>query len=95
VSFPLWHRPAPVLAITAHFFECIPEGSPEPVLLAHQLDEGGHYETGLTTAGGFYRYRLFDLAEVIGFYHQAPLLHFVAKAGQVYDFLARNERKVL
>src|SRR5690606_35791905 len=61
------------------------ETDPQQPRLAHELDAGERYQVVLTTAGGFYRYQLFDLVEVAGHYHQAPLLRFVGKSNRVSD----------
>ena len=90
VSFPLWGRAASVLAVTAHFFEFLPETDPQRPRLAHELDAGERYQVVLTTAGGFYRYQLFDLVEVAGHYHQAPLLRFVGKSNRVSDYFGEK-----
>lgn len=90
VSFPLWGSAASVLAVTAHFFEFLPETDPRQPRLAHELDAGERYQVVLTTAGGFYRYQLFDLVEVAGHYHQAPLLRFVGKSNRVSDYFGEK-----
>ena len=94
VSLPRAGHPGAVLATTAHFFEFLTD-SGEP-RLAHQLERGGTYEVVVTTGGGFYRYRLHDLVEVVGFAGQAPCLRFVGKTDQVSDWFGEklNERFV-
>jgi hypothetical protein len=94
VSLPWAGHPGAVLATTAHFFEFLTD-SGEP-RLAHQLERGGTYEVVVTTGGGFYRYRLHDLVEVVGFAGQAPCLRFVGKTDQVSDWFGEklNERFV-
>lgn len=39
----------------------------------------------VTTGGGFYRYRLNDLIEVVGFYHRCPLITFRGRQAKVVD----------
>lgn len=72
-----------VLDITSHYFEFIPEeeaDSPHPTVLeAHELKEGQSYYILLTTASGLYRYHIFDLVRVTGFYNKTPLIEFLSK----------------
>lgn len=97
VSFPLVGQTGAALAIRSHFFEFIPEGQPEAQpALAHQLRPGQTYEVVLTTGGGLYRYRLYDLVEVTGHRDGCPLLRFMGKAGNISDRFGEklNERHV-
>ena len=75
--------PAGVLDVTTHYYEFIPEAeadSPQPTVLgAHELKEGGTYFILLTTAFGLYRYHIYDLVRVAGFYNQTPLIEFLSK----------------
>lgn len=75
--------PSGVLDYAHHVFEFIPEDqidreNPETVLAA-DLIEGRRYFLLLTTAGGLYRYNIFDLVECTGFHGQAPLIRFLNK----------------
>jgi hypothetical protein len=94
VSLPLAGHEGAALAVTAHFFEFLTD-SGEP-RLAHQLERGGIYEVVVTTGGGFYRYRLHDAVEVVGFAGQAPCLRFAGKTDQISDWFGEklNERFV-
>lgn len=75
--------PAGVLDIVSHFFEFLPEDeidSPQPnVLLAHELREGGRYFILPTTSYGLYRYQIFDLIRVTGFFNKTPVIEFLSK----------------
>ena len=83
VSLPLLGHEGAALALRSHFFEFLDDqGS---CRLAHQLDPGRRYHVVLTTGGGLYRYRLGDRVEVVGFYHECPLLRFVGRAGGISD----------
>lgn len=77
------NTPAGVLDVTSHYFEFIPEAeadSPNPTTLrAHELQEGGKYFILPTTAYGLYRYHIYDLVRVTGFYNQTPLIEFLSK----------------
>jgi hypothetical protein len=87
VSFPLAGRPGAALALRSHFFEFLPANAkPETQpILAHQLETGQQYEVILTTGGGFYRYHLHDLVEVVGHLKQCPLVRFAGKSGHISD----------
>jgi hypothetical protein len=72
-----------VLDITSHFFEFIPVDeieSPQPtVLTVDEVQEGRDYFLILTTAYGLYRYNIFDVVRVTGFYHRTPMIAFLNK----------------
>ena len=89
VSLPLTGRPAPVLALRSHFFE-FQEGDTDECRLAHKLQEDGRYRVVLTTGGGFYRYRLGDEVEVMGFEGVCPLVRFLGKADRVSDLVGEK-----
>jgi len=74
----------PVLAATSHFHEFI-DLHTHDVLLAHQLKKGEYYEVLVTTGGGLYRYRLNDIIQVTGFYHELPQFRFVGKTDLYSD----------
>lgn len=77
------HTASGILDLTLNFCEFIPESAADddqpPIYLSHELTVGQRYSILLTTPGGLYRYRINDVVEVTGFYHQAPLLAFVRK----------------
>ncbi len=75
--------PGGILDIWHHYFEFIPEEQgdreqPETVE-ATDLIEGRQYYILPTTAGGLYRYQIFDLVRCIGFHGRAPILAFLNK----------------
>jgi hypothetical protein len=76
--------PAPVLAVTTHFFEFL-NAEDGKIYLAHQLKKNHVYEVILTTGGGLYRYRLYDLVRVEDYCDQAPCLRFLGKTEMVSD----------
>lgn len=94
VSVPLLSQAAPALAIRSHFFEFRPvDRSPLetiPLLLAHELEVGCHYEVLVTTQGGLYRYQLHDQIEVVGFLRETPLLQFVGKTDATSDLVGEK-----
>lgn len=75
--------PSGVLDITSHFFEFIPESEADnehpTVLTADELEEGKTYFIVPTTAFGLYRYQIYDLVRVTGFFNKTPLIEFLNK----------------
>ena len=74
-----------VLAIESGFFEFIPEdqwNEAQPkTLLATEVKKGDRYRILTTNEGGFYRYDIGDVIEVVGFYETAPLIVFRHRQG--------------
>lgn len=83
VSFP-FQREASALSINSHFFEFEEVGS-GTIKLAHQLETGKKYSLIITTSGGLYRYRLYDIIEVLEFENECPLIRFVGKQDKTVD----------
>jgi hypothetical protein len=77
------NTPAGILDIRHHYFEFIPQdqaGREAPdTVLAHELQEGRHYFILPTTAGGLYRYQIYDLVRCVGFHGKAPVIEFLNK----------------
>ncbi len=75
--------PGGILDIRHHYFEFIPEEQgdrEEPdTIEATELVEGRNYFILPTTAGGLYRYHIYDLVRCVGFHGQAPILEFLNK----------------
>lgn len=89
IAFPFLKKMGAMLAIRSHFFEFLPLAG-GPVHLAHQLDLGHCYEVIITSAGGLYRYRLYDLVKVVGYCQQCPLVRFLGKTKQVSDWFGEK-----
>jgi len=89
VSFPLVGQAGAALAVRSHVFE-FEEITGQGFKLAHELDCGGRYRVLVTTAGGLYRYQLRDEVEIVGFYHQCPLLRFLGKSDQISDLVGEK-----
>jgi hypothetical protein len=90
VSLPWERRGGAALAVRSHFLEFLPVDSDgEPGIasaqLAHELEIGQYYSVVLTTGGGFYRYRLGDIVEVVGREQQCPLVRFAGRR-QIADW---------
>jgi hypothetical protein len=71
------------LAVNSHFFEFI-DGQGR-ICLAQELKKNEIYEVVVTTGGGFWRYRLQDQVEVIGFVGKTPSLRFLGRVGNISD----------
>ncbi|MBD2040422.1 GH3 auxin-responsive promoter family protein [Microcoleus sp. FACHB-672] len=77
-----------VLALESGFFEFIPEDQWDEehpkTLLATEVKAGQRYRILTTNYGGFYRYDIGDVIEVVGFYETTPLIVFrYRRAGQI------------
>ncbi|MDP2668478.1 MAG: GH3 auxin-responsive promoter family protein [bacterium] len=83
VSFPLRGEES-ALSVNSHFFE-FERIEDKAIALAHQLEIGEKYSVIVTTSGGFYRYQLNDIIEVLGFEAECPLIRFVGKQDKVVD----------
>ena len=86
VTVPMFGAPAPVLAARSAFFEFEEgeEGIGE-IKLAHELEAGSRYRVIMTTFAGLYRYRLHDIVEMRGWWHNLPCLAFAGKEAVVCD----------
>jgi hypothetical protein len=75
--------PGGVLDIRHHYFEFIPEENADQenpdTVEAADLIEGRNYFLLPTTAGGLYRYNIYDMVRCVGFQGQAPVLAFLNK----------------
>jgi hypothetical protein len=93
VSFPILGQPAPVAAVTSHFLEFLDTAG--GALMVHELEVGERYEVVLTTGGGFQRYRLKDLVEVVGHLQATPLLRFVGRSDGASDLRGEKLTPIL
>ncbi|MCR5042324.1 MAG: GH3 auxin-responsive promoter family protein [Clostridia bacterium] len=75
------------LLVDSCYMEFVPYGeTPERYLGVEELELGGQYELLITTQAGLYRYRLKDVIEVKGFRNNCPLISFVFRKGQLFNF---------
>ncbi|WP_013325449.1 GH3 auxin-responsive promoter family protein [Gloeothece verrucosa] len=69
-----------ILAINSGFYEFIPqeqwEAEQPKTLLPQEVKVGQPYRILVTNYNGFYRYDIGDVVEVVGFYHQTPIITF-------------------
>lgn len=79
-SFPLTGEEGSRLSIYSHFFE-FKRLSDGKILTADKLS-AGEYELIITTGGGFYRYCIGDIVEVIAVYpDRPPRIRFLRRSG--------------
>jgi len=88
VSVPIVGVEGSVLSINSHFFEFIDDSG--EILFAHQIQKGKTYSVVVTTGGGFYRYQLHDVVEVLGQWGQIPCIRFVGKADHISDLFGEK-----
>jgi hypothetical protein len=89
VSFPLAGETGGVLSVYSHFFEFIDINTGE-VRLVNRLETGKEYEVVVTTGGGFYRYRTYDIVKVAGWRKSLPLLVFEGKNDRISDMFGEK-----
>jgi hypothetical protein len=96
ISFPIVNLSGNALAVTSHFYEFLPldidssQVNKNDPHLAHQLEIGKKYTVVITTGGGFYRYQLQDIIEVIDYYDQIPLIRFISKMNRISDWFGEK-----
>jgi hypothetical protein len=88
VSLPILGVEGSVLSINSHFFEFV-DGAGD-VHLADQIQKGKTYSVVITTGGGFYRYQLHDIVEVVGHWGQSPCIRFIGKADHISDWFGEK-----
>ncbi|KDR96623.1 GH3 auxin-responsive promoter [Peptoclostridium litorale DSM 5388] len=96
ISLPLVGHEGCMLSIRSHFFEFlrydVKSGQVDDynTVLAHELEIGQIYSVIISTGGGFYRYRLMDLIQVLGFTKGCPRVRFVGKEGNISDYFGEK-----
>ncbi len=95
ISLPLEGLAAPALAVNSHFYEFIPDNNPDEIVNAWELENGRLYSVVITTGGGLYRYKLHDMVQVKGFYHQCPLLEFICRDNTTSDICGEKLHEAL
>ena len=67
------------------FYEFLPLDASEGTrpLTVSEVEVGKKYELILTNMSGFYRYRIEDVIEVTGFYHESPMVTFCYRLNQI------------
>ena len=88
VSLPIVGVEGSVLSINSHFFEFINDAGES--LLAHEIEKGKSYSVVVTTGGGFYRYQLHDVVEVMGHWKEIPRVRFLGKADHISDWFGEK-----
>ncbi len=88
-SFPLCNEAGSRLSIYSHFFEfkSLADGT---IVTADKLKKG-EYELIVTTGGGFYRYCIGDIIEVLEVYHdKPPRIRFLRRNGTSSDLFGEK-----
>ena len=69
------------------FYEFVPAEDDEITRTynINELEIGKDYEIVLTNLSGFYRYRIYDVVRVLGYYGESPLVQFVYRKNQVVN----------
>ncbi len=89
ISFPLVGENGSRLSVYSHFFEFrrLPDGA---VVTVDKLQKG-EYEVIVTTGGGFYRYCIGDVIEVLEVYpDRPPLIRFLRRSGNTSDMFGEK-----
>ena len=88
VSIPLFdtqtNSSKTVLTSNIHFYEFI-DIKTQKVFPAHQLKAGCEYEVIITTSGGLYRYKTFDIIRFEGYFKKHIHIKFIGKSNIVSD----------
>ncbi|NLW48431.1 MAG: GH3 auxin-responsive promoter family protein [Firmicutes bacterium] len=84
ISFPLAGERGGILSVRSHFYEFI-DIDTNQICLVNELKTGRVYEVVVTTGGGFYRYRNYDIVKVVGWRKSLPLLIFMGKNDRISD----------
>ncbi len=84
VTFPFAGERGGILSVYSHFFEFI-DFNENQIHLVSELETGKEYEVVVTTGGGFYRYRTYDIVKVVGWRQSLPLLVFTGKNDRISD----------
>lgn len=76
-----------VLLPKSCLFEFLPVGAPEGTrpLLLDQLEVGKDYEVIITNLAGLYRYRMYDVVRVTGYYQKTPKVEFLYRSNLVLN----------
>ena len=89
VSFPLLGEAGSRLSIYSHFFE-FRSLTDDTIVLASGLKKG-EYEVIVTTGGGFYRYSMGDIIEVLEVYeNRPPRIRFLKRGGVTSDLFGEK-----
>ncbi|XP_038058033.1 indole-3-acetic acid-amido synthetase GH3.4-like [Patiria miniata] len=70
------------------------EDSPD-TLMIDEIEVGKRYEIVLTTASGFYRYRMGDVVEVVGFHENCPVIQVKYRTGELLNLRSEKLDKLV
>lgn len=76
-----------VLLPKSCLFEFLPVNAPDgtKTLLMDELEVGKEYEVIITNLAGLYRYRMYDVVRVTGFYQKTPKVEFLYRSNLVLN----------
>ena len=76
-----------VLLPKSCLFEFLPVDAPDgtKTLLMDELEVGKEYEVIITNLAGLYRYRMYDVVRVTGFYQKTPKVEFLYRSNLVLN----------
>ena len=74
------------------FYEFVPAGS-DDYSRTYNMDElevGKDYEIIVTNLSGLYRYRIYDVVRVLGYYGRSPLVQFIYRKNQLVNLASEK-----
>ena len=89
VSIPIGKLAQKALAYQSHFFE-FKNSITGKICFSWELEIGQRYSVIITTGGGFYRYQLFDMIEISGYFGGVPCFSFIAKDNLTSDLVGEK-----
>ncbi|XP_022106549.1 probable indole-3-acetic acid-amido synthetase GH3.8 isoform X2 [Acanthaster planci] len=88
-----------VLLPSEVMLEFIPEefsgGDSPETLLIDEVEVGKRYETVITSISGFYRYRMGDVVEVVGFHENCPVIQVKYRTGELLNLRSEKINKLV
>ncbi|XP_038058279.1 GH3 domain-containing protein-like isoform X2 [Patiria miniata] len=102
VCYNLWmdgRPPQYVLSPSTNLTEFIPEDLSEEAnpktLFLDEIEVGKRYEIVITTVSGFYRYRMGDVVEVVGFHDNCPVIQVKYRTGELLNLRSEKIDKLV
>lgn len=89
ISIPFGKHKQKALAYRSYFFEFIDTKS-GLIKNAWELEKNNTYSVVLTTGGGLYRYKLYDLIKITGFIGEIPCFDFISKEDIISDIVGEK-----
>lgn len=92
MTFPLYNSNSPVPLVHSIFYEFIDEKN--EVYRLHELQINKKYEIVISHLSGIIRYRIGDIVEVVGHYHNLPCLKFLGRNTNVCDLTGEKLNEI-